>query len=158
MQGRSLRRRKLALSGSASQPLAMASRKNRRGGPQRDRKNGDLDNREVEIKGHSKRKSAASMEGSPPVRKRQRVGLHPRLSSLSGKEIWSDSKLNPCSGWAPQTDDDVRIVREIRRPGVPAATSITAFIVPDRPSPPFRDDDPVGGCQPFLASWGVCKA
>ncbi|KAK9804159.1 hypothetical protein WJX73_006474 [Symbiochloris irregularis] len=93
----------------------MASRRNRRPrDSQREGRNGE-DVREHEIKGHGKRRSALSAEGSPPVRKRQRT-----------------------------EDDDVRIVREIRRPGVPPATSINSFVVPDRPSPPFREDDSDG--------------
>ena len=31
----------------------------------------------------------------------------------------------------------------IQRPGIPAPTRTSAFVVPDRPSPPWRDDDKV---------------
>lgn len=67
----------------------MASRRSRRArDPREQRRNGDLvDNREPEIKGTSKRKSGGSMEGSPPVRKRQRVRQFMQAVSKAGKII-----------------------------------------------------------------------
>lgn len=61
----------------------MASRRNRRPREsQRDGRNGE-EVREHEIKGHGKRRSALSAEGSPPVRKRQRVSLSAQPASIA---------------------------------------------------------------------------
>ena len=44
----------------------------------------------------------------------------------------------------------------VERPGVPAATDTSAFIVPDRPSPAYRADDKVR--QASLPPATLCKA
>ena len=36
-----------------------------------------------------------------------------------------------------------KVRQRIQRPGIPAPTRTSAFVVPDRPSPPWRDDDKV---------------
>lgn len=47
---------------------------------------------------------------------------------------------------AVQIQLEPRKVRQrIQRPGIPAPTRTSAFVVPDRPSPPWRDDDKVWG-------------
>ncbi|CAK0785347.1 hypothetical protein CVIRNUC_008554 [Coccomyxa viridis] len=45
----------------------------------------------------------------------------------------------------PRLHQEPRKVRQrIERPGIPAPTRTSAFVVPDRPSPPYREDDKEG--------------
>ncbi|BDA46929.1 Serine/threonine-protein kinase AFC2 [Coccomyxa sp. Obi] len=62
-----------------------------------------------------------------------------RRRSADGDRQFRDDKRQRTS-----PENDRRIRQKIERPGVPAPTRTSAFVVPDRPSPPFREDDKDG--------------
>lgn len=75
--------------------------------------------------------------------KRQKVSKGPELSAWVSTSVHARLNRLYCSPVQTSPENDRRIRQKIERPGVPAPTRTSAFIVPDRPSPPFREDDKV---------------
>ena len=95
--------------------------------------------REGDLAGAKRRRSIA--EDVQRTDKRPRVN---RDQSLAGILEWMRIGDILTVSPAVQLLVEPRKVRQrIQRPGIPAPTRTSAFVVPDRPSPPWRDDDKV---------------
>ena len=99
--------------------------------------------REGELAGAKRRRSIA--EDVQRTDKRPRV-IWDQLPAEVSEWVRINDILTV--GRAVQIQLEQRKVRQrIQRPGIPAPTRTSAFVVPDRPSPPWRDDDKVKDLQ-----------
>ena len=116
---------------------------------------GEPGSRELAARKGTKRRRPREEVQQPAERdeKRPRVCPHspPRASLQAGGP--------QLTGAAPQTEEPL-LRQPVVRPGVPAPTDTRAFVVPDRPSPPFRDDSKArhGGLKPCPAGSGALPA
>ena len=116
---------------------------------------GEPGSRELAARKGTKRRRPREEAQQPAERDEKR----PRVRPCSSPPLSVPAGGRSLTGATPQTEEPL-LRQPVVRPGVPAPTDTRAFVVPDRPSPPFRDDSKAcpGQLEPCPAGSGALPA